>query len=190
MDFKQRHPELKRWPFWVLENQKRIFPYNCIPIAQLNEFAAFDGSTTFLLRHDAVCEKEQTWRSYAIEAPKDWDVRRRFERGLINWSEFFNERGWIMELSGDWALNSDTQCRYIEFSEVSSKIKQKLADLDRLGSPYQILHDHLLDMWTFRRNCGRDAASYQERYESLIKNHGHMLTSIASETTSNKTRVA
>jgi hypothetical protein len=91
-----------------------------------------------------------------------------------------NARGWIVELSGDWEPYSDTHCRYIQFAELSANIKKKLVKLDSCGGPYQILHDHLLENWTFVKKCGRDASKHQARYEDLIKNHSHMLTKMTN----------
>jgi hypothetical protein len=176
MDFKDRHLKLKRLPFWVLENQKRIFPYNCLLIGGLNEFQAFDRSTTFLLMHDSVPEAEMYWRAYAIEAPMEWVVRKKFERGDITWSDFFRSRGWLMELTGELYESSDPHCRYIKFSDLSSRVRERLEELDASGGPYQVLHDHLLDYWAALIKFGHDPSEYQKRYESLIRHHGHMLT--------------
>lgn len=176
MDFKQRHPGITHWPFWVLERQRRIFPYKSLLLAELCEVTSHDGLSTFLLFHGGVSEEGNYWRTYAVEAPREWSVRESFENGDITWSEFFKHRGWILELTGELDRNSDVHCRYIEFSEMTSEAKESIADLDAKGSPYQMLHDYLLEWWAFRIECGRDPSEFKERYESLIKNHGHRLS--------------
>ncbi|MCX6117204.1 MAG: hypothetical protein NT027_06665 [Proteobacteria bacterium] len=89
--------------------------------------------------------------------------------------------GCLLELTCEWVPFSDTQCRYIEFSDLSASVKQELIELDAQGSPYQILHDHLLKNWTYVSEWGRDASEHKARYESLIRDHGHMLTKMATQ---------
>jgi len=188
MDFKTRYPDMKRWPYWVLDRYRIIFPYKSILLGRLTEIDAFDGSTTFLQIEDDISEEGNFWRSYAIEAPKGWSVRDSFENGVITWSEFFQARGWIAELTGDLELNSDTHCRYVVFSELSENVKRKLEELDASGSPYQILHDRLLNLWQTFTNWERDASQYKEDYESFVKEHGHRL--VRKEHSTKKLRAA
>jgi hypothetical protein len=144
-------------------------------MGQFSEFKSHDGSTTFLLLYDHVSLEENFWRVYAIEAPKEWPLRHSFEHGEMSWSDFFQARGWIAELTGDFEQNSDTHCRYIEFSDLSANVKKEFKELDASGSPYQMLHDHTLYLWKRLLDWGHDPSEYQKKYENLIKNHGHRL---------------
>ncbi|MCX6116613.1 MAG: hypothetical protein NT027_03665 [Proteobacteria bacterium] len=176
MDFKDRYPELKRWPYWVFDKRTALYPYCEILSAGIGEFQAFDNSTTFLIIYDTVSEEDQTWRAFAMESPKEWINRRNFEKGLMTWTDFFQSRGWLLELKGDFCKYTDPTSRYIDSSELSPEVKERFKELDPGGSPFQILHEHLLEYWAALIKLGFNATEHQSRYHSFIKDYGHMLS--------------
>lgn len=174
MDFKQRHPNLTRWPRLSFRKLEERFPYNNLMRGCFHHLEAFDGSTSFLLLFGTLSADESEACVYGIESRPDDEIRQHFENGDVFWSDFFDHKNWFIEFKLKLYTDDDLPVCYRPSFQLDQSIRNELTKLDGEGGPYQILHDQYLRSWEWgKQNFPREVGERRDRYLEFIKKWGN-----------------
>ncbi len=168
MNFRERHPNLQKWPKGALSRLTDNFPYRHNPIGDLAEVSAFDDSTNFFLFPSGFVDGESCGRFYALEAPISCEIRRQFEKGLMKWSDYWRHTGWLIEITFELGSNQDAMVRYKSFEQCDARFLSTIEKLDRLGGPYKIYHDNLVGLCDMEVIRARGETRYRDRYCEFV----------------------
>ncbi len=168
MDFKDNNIMLVQWPSDALDRLTSIFPYQFIWEGRMYSLPALDFSSHFMLHIGRLNQDELTSYGYAVEVPLSSKIRLDFERGKINWSEFWGHKGWIIEFSLVLYSDDPVKARYIELRDANPTFLKTLHDLDALGSPYKIYHDQLVDNCEFEKTHRPFETECRDEYEEFV----------------------
>ncbi len=169
MDFRGRNPNLTAWPKKDFDRLIDIFPYRCIgPPAELLSLPALDNSTRFILHIGRLADDEASSLAHGVEAPLSSKELRDFEKGKINWTNFWSHRGWVIEFSVVLFSDEPIKTRYVPFSQLNPVFLQELKELDTLGSPYKIYHDTLVSRCEFEKKYRQGEVEDKDAYQDFI----------------------
>ena len=175
MNFRERHPQLEKWPKAALDRLTVNFPYSHNVIGNLLEVSSFDDSTHFFLFPLGFVDGERCGRFYGIEAPVNCNIRRQFEKGLIKWSDYWRHTGWLIELTFELGSDHDVSVCYKSFDQSDVRFLAMIQKLDQLGGPYKIYHDNLVGLCNIEDARGIAGTKYRDRYFEFVTKYSDII---------------
>ncbi len=172
MDYKSRNLILPRWSCDHVDTMRNPMPYARSCLTDIMELDAPDRSTTFLVfyGHGLLDEEITFW--YLVEAPRDCIMRRAFETGEISMEDFWDHKGWLIQMETILMATSDPVIKYIHPTQMDAASRANLQSLNG-RSPYEHMIDRLTSLLKFRKDQGVDISDYQAQIDDVIRHMPH-----------------
>ena len=170
MDFKTRHEIAPQWSYQEFRNTKNPEPHDQFAVANVRELETSDLEIVLLMYLSHFKEQDGLLIFYCIEAPRTCPMREAFEWGNISWTDYWNHKPWLIEITYKLGGHAPTS-RYITPSEI---VEKTVRSFDRLGhrGPYILKYEQLKGV--FKYSDWITEKSIKD-YKEFILRHGERL---------------
>jgi hypothetical protein len=177
MSYKSNNPNPPAWTYEQIFLKKKPEPYDHQGAPVISEIETNDGTGVFLMKTTGEFFEGNGWPEffeyYAIEAPRNSEMRRAFEWGEISWKDYWTHKGWLLRIKIPFnpaPVHSD----YVSIDELSPKFIANLEDLAFQG-PYQIKLEVLELACVPSPFKSKDLSKQERIYQQFLMRHGHKL---------------
>ena len=147
MDYKDRHSIAPQWTYEEFCAYKEPEPYDQFTCANLRELETPDQEVVLLVKQSHIDEPSGLVTFYCIEAPRTCPMRKSFEWGDISWTEYWNHKPWLIEITCQLGGPTVTS-RYIVPSEIADKSVKTFEFLGHRG-PYILKYEQLKGVFKY-----------------------------------------